>query len=167
MGECNGSIRGGGSRSSDCQNCSTLQFHLTISPSSDNIDDGERMTKTIDEVTKEDLSEDSNTLEVGTFELSSLYEAYDGATIKDEDYDLFSNNCADLPISILSSVGIDPTDNKIINFVATNLSAEKPSKFIMEELSQHDEGAKLIQAAENDKNIAIETFVSNYIYDRV
>jgi len=146
--KCVGSLR-----NNECQECPALVFHSTLS-----LDKGgeQLMEKNIHEF---ELNENNERLVLGTFVLGTLVEAFVEAPVgASKQYNLFSNNCAGLPINMGLHLGIDPTDHKIISFVSRNLPKKVPSAII---------DKTIIEKHGKEDTVVIEEFVSTYIHDRV
>mmetsp|Transcript_3606 Transcript_3606/g.4076 ORF Transcript_3606/g.4076 Transcript_3606/m.4076 type:complete len:235 (-) Transcript_3606:49-753(-) len=158
--KCEGSLR-----SNECQECPSLIFHDISSPAKGGEVSIERAIHEFD--LNEDLTEDHEGLVLGTFNLGTLVKAYDDASDgASKRYNLFTNNCAGLPINMGLNLGLDPTDRKIVSFVSHNLSKKAPSSLIMDELTNHEAGMAMIET-HGKEGAVIEAYVSTYINDSV
>jgi len=152
-------------RSNECQECPSLVFHESTSPVKGG---GHRIERSIHEFDlTEDFTEDHDGLVLGTFNLGTLVKAYDDASDgASRWYNLFTNNCAGLPINMGLHLGLDPTDHKIVSFVSRKLSNNVPSSVIMDELTNDEAGMAMIETY-GKEDALIEAYVSTYIHDHM
>jgi len=133
-----------GSANKECE-CPSLFFHAP-SVAGEGVQT-QFLEKEIVEV--DPKGDDQERLELGSFQLGTVVEAFENASMEETEYDLLLNNCAGLSITMLRDLGIDATDRNIITFAARQLSK---SDFIINEMSKSDFG--------------VEDFVSAYVHDR-
>jgi len=113
-----------------------------------------------------DAADDKESLNLGSFPLSTILDAFTSASVKNSgtEYDFLVNNCASFIINMGLELGIDPSDTKIISFIAQQISSE----FILNQLLEVDAG-KIhtdIYDSQNDA-VVVEEFISNYILERI
>jgi len=111
-------------------------------------------------------TDDKASLNLDSFPLSTILDAFTTASVKNSgtEYDFLVNNCATFIISMGLELGIDPSDTKIISFIAQQISSE----FILNQLSEVDAGKVHtdIYDGQNDA-VVVEDFISNYIHERI
>jgi len=118
--------------------CNELKGESCTCPhlSFDSVDDNGSHDNTIHFLT--DVADDKDSLILGSFPLSTILEAFKTASVKNNgtEYDFLVNNCASFIISMGLELGIDPSDTKIISFMAQHISSE----FILKQLLDVDHG---------------------------
>jgi len=82
--------------------------------------------------------DEKESLNLGSFSLLTILDAFTAASVKNSgtEYDFLVNNCASFIISMGLELGINPSDTKIISFMAQHIS----SKFILKQLLEVDHG---------------------------
>jgi len=146
--------------------CNELKGESCTCPllSFDSVDDNGNHDNTIHVMT--DAADDKDSLNLGSFPLSTILDAFTTASVKNSgtEYDFLVNNCATFIISMGLELGIDPSDTKIISFIAQQISSE----FILNQLSEVDAGKvdTDIYDGQNDA-VVVEEFISNYIHERI
>jgi len=112
-----------------------------------------------------DAADDNESLNLGSFPLSIILDAFTTASVKNSgtEYDFLVNNCATFIISMGLELGIDPSDTKIISFIAQQISSE----FLLNKLLEVDAG-KIHTDIYDGQNeaVVVEEFISNYIHER-
>lgn len=146
-----GSLRSGNNNSACQEKCPSLLFHASLDPGEN------RLTKSINEFQQEHLQEGTERLDLGSFDLNTLVEAFDNTPLDEsKTYNMFSHNCASVPATMIHSLGMDPHDSKVVKFVALNLSKNAPADVL--DILPDDHTARIV---------VIEDFAHSYMDNRL
>eukprot|EP00751_Fragilariopsis_kerguelensis_P044454 CAMPEP_0170992480 /NCGR_PEP_ID=MMETSP0736-20130129/9775_1 /TAXON_ID=186038 /ORGANISM="Fragilariopsis kerguelensis, Strain L26-C5" /LENGTH=236 /DNA_ID=CAMNT_0011417959 /DNA_START=393 /DNA_END=1103 /DNA_ORIENTATION=+ len=130
-------------------------------------------------------ADEKESLNLGSFQLLTILDAFTTTSVKNSgtEYDFLVNNCASFIISMGLELGIDPSDTKIISFMAQHISSE----FILKQLLEVDHG-KIENTNENmasnlvyhgsvgsdtdiydsqNDAVVVQEFISDYIHEHI